>query len=370
MRKRKSLVFVIYLVISLLVNTVVFSIWEYKIDQFNAKVRNFIINKKFCLREFNENGLPVSYSARSQAAFISPFYVVHYGILYSNDLDHPQEYHYLWENDSSLKTWNVPPLSRYRTFDSFIALSDWVIEHVSYKNSKAHLLYNFDWPYKNLRGGVIKAPWWSGLTDGYALLLLSRAYILTGNETYKVTADILYESVTSTIQDGGSLLYLPDGNKWIIEYVDSTIESRYLPRVLNGMIYAMFGVCAYEKTFPREKVLRFDLMQAIKDHVADYDLGWWTAYDAIGNVSSIKYHRIHIALLEDMYQLTGDTYYKNLQEKWKRYNTFFISRNFIKSSPSVSALHMLTMYFSGIVVLVVSIYILLVFVLRRNSSSP
>lgn len=366
MRKRKLFTFFISFVISLLVNTVVFSVWEYNLDQFNAKIRNFVINKKFSLREFDDNGLPISYSARSKAAFVSPFYVIHYGILYSKDLDHPQKYHYLWENDSSLKTWNVPPPLEYRTFDNFISISDWVVETIAYQNNKAHLIYNFDWPYKNLESGVIKAPWWSGLTDGYALLLLSRAYILTGNHTYKAAADLLYESVISTIHDGGSLLYLPDGSKWIIEYVDPTIEPQYLPRVLNGMIYATFGVCAYEKTFPREKILSFDLLQAIKDHVADYDLGWWTAYDLIGNVANIKYHKIHIALLEDMYQLTGDTYYKKIQAKWKRYNTFFIYRNFIKRSPSVSAWHMLTMYFIGIVFFVLLIYTLLVFVLRRN----
>lgn len=343
-----------------------FSLWEYKIDQFNAKVRNLVINKKFNLREFDNNGLPISYSARSKAAFVSPFYVVHYGILYSNDLDHPQKYHYLWENDSSLKTWNFPSPLKYRTFGNFISMSDWVVEHISYQHNKAHLLYNFNWPYENLKSGVIKAPWWSGLTDGYALLLLSRAYILSGNHTYKAAADLLYESVTSTIQDGGSLLYLPDGNKWIIEYVDTTIESQYLPRVLNGMIYATFGVFAYEKTFPRGRTFRKDLLQAIKKHVADYDLGWWTGYDLIGNVANIKYHRIHVALLEDLYRLTGDIYYKKIQEKWKRYNTFFIYRNILKTSPSVSAWHMLTMYLTGIVVFILIIYTLLVSVLRRN----
>jgi hypothetical protein len=353
-------------VVSLLVNTLVFSIWEYEIDQFNAKVRNFVVNKKFCLREFDEIGLPISYSARSRTTFISPFYVVHYGILYSNDLEHPKEFHYLWENDSFLKSWNVPALSKYRTFESFISLCDWVTEHVSYKKNKAHLLYYFDWYYENLQGKVIKAPWWSGLTDGYALLLLSRAYVLTGKENYRATADALYESVSSNIKDGGSLLNLPDGHKWIIEYVDTAMESRYLPRVLNGMIIATFGVYAYEKTFLQEKMLSYDLMRAIKAHVADYDLGWWTAYDAIGNVSNIKYHRIHLALQEDMYQLTGDEYYKILREKWNKQNMFFIGRNFIKSSPSISAWHMLFMYFVGIIVLLVLIYSSYIFVQKKT----
>jgi len=68
---------------------------------------------------------------------------------------------------------------------------------------------------------------------------------------------------------------------------------------LNGMIYAYKGVKAYEIFRKIENGFADQLRKSIQENVALFDLGHWSYYDLNGNSANIKYHRIHVALLED-----------------------------------------------------------------------
>lgn len=345
---------IVILVISLsIVNHISYK-FEEELGSFSAKLANVIMGNGWNIRSFDEHGIPTSHFARLKTRTISPFYVVHYGIIYEESGKRPSGYNYLWEHDKSLKWWNVNPPQELVTYNNFIHAADWVVNNVQYTDKgKAHLLYNFDWPYPKLKGGLLKAPWYSGLTDAYALSLLCKAYVHTGEEKYKNTAQQLYSSTLTKVEDGGSLLELADGNIWIEEYVTPDVADA--PKVLNGMVYATFGIYDYERTFRVTNPVHQQLFKAIKAKVADFDLGWWTTYDEVGTLANIKYHKIHIALMDDLYSVTGDKYYIDVRDKWARYDMGFLERNFVKNNATVNSY----MILAELVIIFVSLIIVL-----------
>ena len=336
---------VIIVCFSLLSTNYLFDTFEEYISEITAKATNLLRGNSFATREFDSNGIPYSNFARIRKKTVSPFYVVHYGLIYSQAIEPPQGYQYLWEKQGSVKYWNVPPKNELVTEQNFFNSVNWVVNKTYELGlNGAHLYYDFDWPYRNLKSGGLKAPWYSGLTDGMALTLLCRAYVITGNDTYKSAAALLYESVIKPVSKGGSLITLQNGDLWIEEYVENRLSDEYQSKVLNGMIYATFGVLDYEQTFVTKNQLAPALFKSIKNNIIKFDLGWWTSYDLIGTVANLKYHYIHIGLLEDLYKITNDTYYFDLSKKWGKYNVGFIKRNFIKGKPTINSIIMLLEY--------------------------
>jgi len=272
-----------------------------QLSYFNIKIRNFLIHGEFHKFTFTEKGIPEQLNPRI-GRYTSPFYVVHFGLLYSEacrDLVDSSKHH--WLEDATLKYWygNSPAPS----LQNFKAALDWLLTNADDETTYGvtHFLYNFDWPYSGYPSGVIKAPWWSGLTDGYAIIPLLRGYDCFKNNKYLLLAEKLYNSVLTPISEGGSLTYW-DGLPWIEEYVDPRASGKESPRVFNGMAYAYFGVLAFETYKQAQDAAQnasSALLASIAEHIYDFDMGYWSYYDAIGNPANIKYHGINWALTAD-----------------------------------------------------------------------
>lgn len=297
----------------------IFNIYAYEIQQVNASIRVFLKTGSFEVRSFNENGVPVSKSAKL-GEFISPFYVVHYGLIYSNGLMSDKLH---WREDPTFKYWNIPPptLKIEQRIDNFKSAADWLVENSTKYNKKVHFLYDFDWPYRNYPGGGLTSPWWSGLTDSYAIVLLLRAYDYFGTESYYSLAQSLYDSVLTPIESGGSLSYL-NGCPWIEEYVDPRLSGDQMSFVLNGMAYATYGVESFE-SYNDKALLKAPmtdkLYSCLDKNLTLYDIEGWANYDAIGNPANIKYFNISFALLNDMHnrnKLTEDVY-REIKSSWE-----------------------------------------------------
>lgn len=300
-----------------------FNFYAYEIFEINARVRVFVTSGELEHRKFNEEGLPVSISPRV-GTFVSPFYVVHYGLYYSDymTVNPSSRKGAHWREDPSLKYWNAAPdMKEAKNFEKYFYNSaSWLVENVSYEFGAAHLLYDFDWPYKGYPSGGLKAPWWSGLTDGYAIILLLRAYDHFGEERFLKTAKDLYLSVLLPTDKGGSLSS-KNGKPWIEEYVDPRFSSEEMAYVFNGMVYATYGVEAYEE-FSRDNLgLASRLYDSIFSLTPAFDKDGWSYYDLIGNPNNIKYHIIHTVLLEDMMERRPEGLrYKQIEsiaEGWK-----------------------------------------------------
>lgn len=363
MSKSNSIKMLLLLTIAFACTNYLFNSYESELSEVTAKTANILRGNSFALREFDSNGIPYSNFARLKKKTISPFYVVHYGLIYSQNIPAPAGYNHLWEKQKSVKYWNVQPDNNLITEENFYHSANWVVNHINQsKNGGVHLFYDFDWPYLNLKTGGLKAPWYSGLTDGMALTLLCRAYVLTKDLRYKSAAFGLYESLVKPIDKGGSLISLENGDPWIEEYVDSRLPDHLQSKVLNGMIYATFGVIDFENTFSVDKPVASRLLKSIRNNINEFDLGWWTSYDRIGTVANLKYHHVHIGLLDDLYSITNDPYFLTLKQKWDSYQVGFLERNFIRGAPTINSWMMLIEF----ILLLLTINLLLQKLLKTN----
>lgn len=310
-KKNKVLTFIL-----LLTTVYLFNIFAYEIESINARIRNFVATGNLQVRSFDNKGLPISSNPNVKGKFISPFYVVHYGLIYS-ELYNENKEGFHWREDSSIEFWNIPPKENKKEF--FKNSADWLVDNIDYKFGEAHFLYNFNWNYSGYPGGgVLKKPWWSGLTDAYAITLMLRAYDVYKDEKYLTAAKALYKSSLKEVKKNGSLTYL-DNDKWIEEYVDPKVNTSNLAYVLNGMIYSTFGIKAYEDKFNIENRETENLLKAIENSISKFDKGEkWSDYDLIGNSCNMKYHKIHVSLMSEMYKLTNSEKFKTKEKQWAR----------------------------------------------------
>ncbi|WP_243465222.1 D-glucuronyl C5-epimerase family protein [Photorhabdus temperata] len=292
-----------YIIIIMIVSYT-FNKYAYELDEFNGDVRNLVMKGKFTQREFNSNGFPLSHSPHIPEPFLSPFYVVHYGMIYSSLGLDKDNTNILWRTDSSLSGWNVPPpkFNKKELVSNFKFSADWLLNNIKSFHDESHYLYDFDWPYKGYKNSKLSAPWWSGLTDAYAIILLLRAYDYFDDNRYLLTSHLLYKSALTSINKGGSLTML-DNMPWIEEYVDPEANSEKLAFVLNGMIYSTYGIESLENylNIDESKRISDSLYQSISKNIFKFDIeNEWSSYDLIGNPNNIKYHRIHTLLLKDL----------------------------------------------------------------------
>ncbi|MBW8305224.1 MAG: D-glucuronyl C5-epimerase family protein, partial [Brevundimonas sp.] len=220
MRRTKAIV--ISTLISAVIITGVFNVWAFEITEFNAVVRTAITHGAKPTA-FTAEGIPVQTNSHLSQKYTSPFYVVHYGLIYSEECrSRVPATGFHWLPDTTSSYWPQPPRS---SLDLFKHSAEWVLDNISYdRHGNAHLMYNFDWPYKNYPNGKLEAPWSSGLTDAHTITLLLRAYDCFGESAYSQAADELYKSVTTPVQKGGSLAYV-DGHPWIEEYIDPRVQA-------------------------------------------------------------------------------------------------------------------------------------------------
>ncbi|TDB60640.1 D-glucuronyl C5-epimerase family protein [Photorhabdus khanii] len=369
MKKTKNIIKIIPYIIIIIIVSYTFNQYAYELDEFNSNVRNLVMKGKFTQRDFNSNGFPLSHSPRIPEPFLSPFYVVHYGIIYSSLSLEKDNTNILWRTDSSIPGWNVPPpkFNKEELIANFKFSADWLLNNIKLFHGENHYLYNFDWPYKGYENNKLSAPWWSGLTDAYAIILLLRAYDYFGDDKYLLTAHLLYKSSLAPANQGGSLTIL-DNMPWIEEYVDPKASSDKLAFVLNGMIYSTYGIESFENYLNIDKIKRMseNLYKSISSNIFKFDIkNEWSSYDLVGNPANMKYHRIHTLLLKDL--IDRNQHFKNkeiinLYNNWNR-SVSNIGYYYIKHGPiSWAYYHFITMYLLSILVLSI-IY----FFIRKNA---
>jgi hypothetical protein len=282
--------------------------------------------------------LPVTVDARNNRFLISPFYVVHYGILNSESARIKSYSSEHWNSDPSLEAWNVAPENI--SVEQFKINADWVVDNIKNYNSKHHLLYEFSWAYSGYPNGGLTPPWWSGLTDSYALILLLRAYDVFKDEKYIEAANKLYKSVLSPIEAGGSVNKI-ENSIWIEEYVDPRAPPNEMSRVLNGMVYSFKGISAYESANNIKDGKSTDLRGSIQKNAIKFNRGFWSDYDLLGNQANLKYHKIHVRLLRN-----GDIINDDLMiiaEKWAVGERLPIIFWLLSGSLTISKIHFIAL---------------------------
>lgn len=207
-----------------------------------------------------------------------------------------------------------------RDLERFLKFGDWFMQHAVVDELGARWLTQVPLPQYRSR-----ANWASAFSQARGLNILLRAYQTTGRQDYAEMAEKALIAFERRVGDGGVV----SDTSWGPFYEEYTSEVPTL--VLNGMIFALFGVYDFVRAFPEHKRAReiFDKgVQTLIKALPAYDLGFWSRYNLCNaewypslDPATIQYQRLHIAQLELLHRITQNEFFKEYAEKFRQQDT-------------------------------------------------
>lgn len=163
---------------------------------------------------------------------------------------------------------------------------------------------------------------YSAMAQGEGISLLLRAYKVSKNESYMVAARKAVSFLLTSIDDGGVAKYEGDDVYFM--------ECLYLPLILNGWIFAIWGLFDYCKIIDEKPVkdVLCKTLDSLKKKLPAFDTGYWSFYAESKMIASPFYHKLHIAQLKVMYNLSGCEIYEKFANKWMCYQTSFLKSKY------------------------------------------
>ena len=166
---------------------------------------------------------------------------------------------------------------------------------------------------------------YSSMAQGEAMSLLIRAYRQFGKSEYKDAAKQAMAFMLIPIEEGGTAMY--DGSDlYLYEYTAQ-------PCILNGWIFSAWGLFDYAKAFNDEQAFEKwnHTVRTMAKSLPRFDNGYWSKYNMDKVITSPFYHKLHIAQLHVMYDLTGVDAFKKYAEQFSKYqdSAFCRSRAFL-----------------------------------------
>lgn len=204
-----------------------------------------------------------------------------------------------------------------RYIDKFKQCVEWTVKHQDDKgrwNNFSH--YCPDTPY-------------GAMAQGEAASLLIRAYTYTHEKSYLDAARKSIDFMLLPLEDGGTTKY--DGeNAYLMEYTFKGV-------VMNGLIFSWWGLYDYVLASNDTAKYRMALIQTLNTLIKilpQFKCPYWSMYSLDGLIASPFYHNLHIAQMQAMYQLTGNSIFYEYAKQWSRQqkNIFCKSMAFIKKS--------------------------------------
>lgn len=193
--------------------------------------------------------------------------------------------------------------------DKLIACADWAVANQEPNGAWDTFSYqNPEHPY-------------SSMAQGEGISLLLRALIATKDEKYFKAATLAKEYMLIPLEDGGTTGY--DGED-VVLYEDTED-----PVILNGWIFSLWGIYdywKYTKDAPTGDILDRTVRTLVRQ-LDDFDIKYWSKYDAGNRICSPFYHELHIAQLRVMHDLFGNRDFLDTANKWETYqNSFWKSK--------------------------------------------
>ncbi len=162
----------------------------------------------------------------------------------------------------------------------------------------------------------LKEGWLCGMVQGQALSLYLRWYQLTKDAYWLSESERIYRSFNIDVSEGGFTLELERGKYWYEEYPTSEPSL-----VLNGYVYAIFGILDLYRVTKREELLVLwnNCVELIQTNLKKYDRWYWSAYDIKkGQLVSYYYQKnVHVPLMKILYELTRVEEFHFYAQKWE-----------------------------------------------------
>ena len=155
------------------------------------------------------------------------------------------------------------------------------------------------------------------MTQGEVISFYLRMYQITNNQALLDTALSAYDFLKIEYKDGGTRRYDENGYLGLEEY--PSVSPSY---VLNGFIYALFGLYDLARVSKNEEV-KSDVensIESLKNNISKYDVGYWSVYDRQKQELVKVYYQknVHIPQMEALYQLTNLDVFKHYKNKWEK----------------------------------------------------
>lgn len=165
---------------------------------------------------------------------------------------------------------------------------------------------------------------YGAMCQGEGASLLIRAYKQFEDPMFYDGAIKAIDFMLLPVEDGGTSQYFKD--KLIL------LEYTHLPAVMNGWIFALFGlfdITLASKDYKYLEALK-QTIDTLENSLSSFDNGYWSMYDQDSIISSPFYHRLHIAQLDALYQITQNESFEKYKiiferyssKKWNKYRAF------------------------------------------------
>ncbi|KAF7635604.1 C5-epim_C domain-containing protein [Meloidogyne graminicola] len=170
---------------------------------------------------------------------------------------------------------------------------------------------------------ILLSGWYSAMIQGHALSFLSRAFNATGDKRFLIAgerANALFELPSSQ----GGIKNILFGNDWYEEY--PTFPAGTF--VLNGFIYSLIGLNDFSPFSNFSLKLFFTGLKSLRSLLPLFDTGQRSLYDLRHvqingnirpNIARWEYHYLHISLLDWLYLITKEDFFKNISKRWLDY---------------------------------------------------
>jgi heparosan-N-sulfate-glucuronate 5-epimerase len=222
----------------------------------------------------------------------------------------------------------------------FLDCARWLEEHASEDPVGRFVVWLYEFP---LRTPPVRPPWISGMAQGQALSLLTRAFLETQSTSTAEVARRAARSFCYSIREGGVVSESKSGALFIEEVA-------HLPElhILNGCLYGLFGLYEYLQVFDDAELQPvFErCLQGVDEVLPLFDMGWWSRY-SLGvrwHVAPRYYHDIHIRQLKYLAVLLNRPEFDLYAQRWEAYRESPILRlrHTVRSAVEVNVNRVLT----------------------------
>jgi len=194
----------------------------------------------------------------------------------------------------------------------FLILCNWLLEHQDERGGWAI--------QRAFREGWCSS--YSAMVQGQGLSVLSRALKLTNDSRFQQTAEKAVSILLTSAKEDGVTCF----EKGEVFFEEAPSQPRNT--VLNGWIFALFGLYDYNLAFDdrRVKDIFERSIETLAQHLPSYDSGYWSYYDSQKHLSSPFYHNLHISQLEALCLVSDNPVFERYRRRWSIFQDKFINR--------------------------------------------
>ena len=202
----------------------------------------------------------------------------------------------------------------------FLKIVDWFYDNRS-RDARLGDYWLSDVPKPEYR---VFEPWPSAFAQSRGLSILLRGWQLTGESKYFDAATAALKIFRIPAAEGGVTTFT-DAGPMYEEY-----PAPFLTAVLDGAIFSLFGLFDYIRAVKDHGEARelFDAgITALRGNLPKYDLGFWIRYNLCNqpfypklDPAHLAYFRLIMTQLELLHRMTGDAFFRDIAEKWRKYD--------------------------------------------------